>query len=328
MTIEAACGVYLADAQARNLARATIKGYQGLFKLLQKFAATRSISELERFDRDAVREWRDSWSCAPATRHLRLQRLGAFFRFAMHEGWLASSPMKGLKPPKLDAKPTMPFTRNEVRAFLETVPEFSRERAFFLLLRNSGLAIVDAATLPVASVGKRVLTLRRSKSGELVTVALPEIAIRELQNVERSSADYFFWTGKGLKSTAAKYWRRRLQEIAKKAGIEDFKPHRLRDTFAIEMLKAGISMTDLSVLLGHSSVKTTERYYAPWDPSRRKRLERLVRRANKKDPILAELEDGAKPKRSAGAVGAAPANGSAAEILTGMRTERSLEYTT
>lgn len=207
-------------------------------------------------------------------------------------------------------------SRHSSRSVLDLRPE------------NITRAIVDAATLPVAALSERALTLRRTKSGELVTVALPGVAIRELWNVERSSADYFFWTGVGLKSTSAKYWRRRLQEIATKAGIEGFKPHRLRDTFAVEMLKAGISMTDLSVLLGHRSVKTTERYYAPWDPSRRKRLERLVRRANKKDPILAELEDGAKPERNAEAAPTAPANGSAAEILPGMRTERFLEYTT
>ena len=85
------------------------------------------------------------------------------------------------------------------------------------------------------------------------------------------------------------YWRQRLARIAEKAGVQDFRTHRLRDTFAVELLLADVSIEDVSVLLGHSSVQTTERYYAPWDRSRRDRLARIVRDAHKRDPLLAEL---------------------------------------
>ena len=41
--------------------------------------------------------------------------------------------------------------------------------------------------------------------------------------------------------------------------------HRPQYTFAVELLAAGVSMEDASVLLGHSSIRTTKRFYAPWD---------------------------------------------------------------
>ena len=53
-----------------------------------------------------------------------------------------------------------------------------------------------------------------------------------------------------------------------------------------------MSIEDVSVLLGHGSVQTTERYYAPWGRSRRDRLARIVRDAQKRDPLLAELHGG------------------------------------
>ena len=75
----------------------------------------------------------------------------------------------------------------------------------------------------------------------------------------------------------------------RRRACKDFRTHRLRDTFAVELLLADVSIDDVSVLLGHSSVHTTERYYAPWDRSRRDRLARIVRDAHKRDPLLAEL---------------------------------------
>jgi site-specific recombinase XerD len=53
----------------------------------------------------------------------------------------------------------------------------------------------------------------------------------------------------------------------------------LRDTFAVEMLLAGVPLEQVSKLLGHSSVKTTEKHYAPWVKARQQQLEDSVRKA-------------------------------------------------
>jgi integrase len=68
----------------------------------------------------------------------------------------------------------------------------------------------------------------------------------------------------------------RMQTIGARCGVGDCRPHRLRDTFAVRALLRGIPLEDVSRLLGHSSVKVTESYYAKWVDSRKRRLERLV----------------------------------------------------
>lgn len=68
----------------------------------------------------------------------------------------------------------------------------------------------------------------------------------------------------------------RMQTIGERCGVADCRPHRLRDTFAVRKLLAGFQLDDVSRLLGHSSVKVTEMYYAKWVASRKRRLERLV----------------------------------------------------
>jgi len=52
-----------------------------------------------------------------------------------------------------------------------------------------------------------------------------------------------------------------------------------RDTFAVEMLLAGVPLEQVSILLGHKSVKITEKYYAPWVKARQEQLAANVRRA-------------------------------------------------
>ena len=68
----------------------------------------------------------------------------------------------------------------------------------------------------------------------------------------------------------------RMQTIGDRCGVADCRPHRLRDTFAVRKLLGGFQLEDVSRLLGHSSVKVTEMYYAKWVASRKRRLERLV----------------------------------------------------
>ena len=52
--------------------------------------------------------------------------------------------------------------------------------------------------------------------------------------------------------------------------------HRLRDTFAEDLLKKGVPMEEVSKLLGHESIRTTERSYAKWVKGRQDRLDSLV----------------------------------------------------
>src|SRR5689334_6684093 len=55
--------------------------------------------------------------------------------------------------------------------------------------------------------------------------------------------------------------------------------HRLRHTFAVSLLQKGVSIEIVSVFLAHSSIRVTERHYAPWVKARQEQLEAAVRKA-------------------------------------------------
>ena len=54
--------------------------------------------------------------------------------------------------------------------------------------------------------------------------------------------------------------------------------HRFRDTFAVDLLSHGVPIDQVSILLGHSSIKTTEKHYAPWVKARQDQLEASVKK--------------------------------------------------
>ena len=199
----------------------------------------------------------------------------------------------------------MPLSRAEVRALIRAASDHPRKQALLLLMRYSGLAIRDAATLPRNAVDGSQLMLRRAKTGELVLCELPPPVVEALERIDRPDWVHFFWTGTSRAETVTKYWRARLKEIAGKALVPGFKPHRLRDTFAVELLLRGVAMQDVSTLLGHGSIRTTERYYAPWNRSRRDRLAAIVRDAHEGDELLSLLA-GRSPQTDAGAVPTSP----------------------
>ncbi len=310
MTLAEACDLFLKDVQARKLSASSQKNYLSLFRTWKAYANSRGLSELTSFDQAAMRTWREAWDCKPNTQRLRLRLLRAFFSHAVDAGWVQASPVAKLKAPKAPDQPTMPLTRDEVISLVTAAADAGKlkERALILLMRYSGLAIRDAVTLRHDAIdANNNMTLRRAKSGELVMLPLHDLAVEALKQIAQPDHPYYFWTGNSLPSTTTNYWRERLYQVSTKAGILDFKPHRLRDTFAVELLLAGVQMQDVSTLLGHSSVSTTERYYAPWNVSRRDRLIKIIREVHACDP-LPELLKGRKPLTKAGAVHAAPAN--------------------
>ena len=161
-----------------------------------------------------------------------------------------------------------------------------RLRALILVLRYAGLRIRDAVTLPCDRVADNKLFLYTAKTGVPVWCPIPDFVADALQSCPRSNPSYFFWSGQSEPKSAVGDWQRSLRKLFRIAGIRDGHAHRFPDTFATELLLAGVPLERVSALLGHQSVKITERHYAPWVQARQEQLEADVRRTWKQDAIV------------------------------------------
>jgi integrase/recombinase XerD len=298
MTLDQAWLRFMADLDARKLHPSTVRKYCLLQKQMKEFVGCKGIGFLSHVDIDAMGEFRNGWKDGALSASKKLERLRAFFRFALKRKWIAECPVSDLKAPKVSMKPTMPFTHEEMVRILAATDLYCQKtpanglenarrlRAFVLLLRYSGMRISDVVSLSAERfVGKR-LFLYTQKTGVPVHIVIPEFVLRVLESTPRKSENHFFWSGVGKLESIVRSWQTRLRRLFQLAGVAKGHAHRFRDTFAVELLLAGIPIERVSILLGHQSTRVTERHYNPWVRARQEQLEADLERAWSRDPLI------------------------------------------
>ena len=280
-TVEAVCEEFMQDQEARKMAANTIRNYRKLLtsgtcnSLSTRFAAL-AVSSISLADLTA---WRATWTGAAITQSKAVERLRVFFRWTKDRGYTAEAVADKLKAPKVRTTPTLPFSRDDVAALIGGAAnqgqpaEGRRLRAYLMVLRYTGLRRGDAATLPCDSLRGEELLLRQEKTGEPLFTVLPPALVDELRHIERVSERFWFWTGNSSPDIVGGNFGRAFRTLCKKLGIAG-RPslHRLRDTFAVESLNAGVPIEIVSRLLGHTSTKVTHKHYDPWVKSRQEQV--------------------------------------------------------
>src|SRR5579864_5879225 len=239
--------------------------------------------------------FRDTWEDGPLAKKKKQERLIGFFYYCLRLGWIKTNPAVSLGRIRADGPPTDYFPKHEFeqiidatyiyqpKGWVECRNQATRLRILTLLMRWSGLAIRDAVTLERRRLNDTdELFLYRAKTGNPVYVPLPPDVAELLRTIPPGPSPnprYFFWSGNGSPKSVVGNWQRSFRRLFKIVNLqrEDgtakrCHPHMLRDTFAVEMLLAGVPLEQVSILLGHKSVKITEKHYAPWVKARQQLL--------------------------------------------------------
>ncbi len=148
-----------------------------------------------------------------------------------------------------------------------------RNKAIIMLLYGSGLRISEAVALNISAIPpfdekKKYLVIRITGKGnkEREIPVIPYVwqeIIRYMDLCPHISADkntpLFYGTrGKRLHSGIV---RKFLQDLRYDLGIPNHaSPHAFRHSFATHLLENGVNLRIIQELLGHSSLKTTQKY--------------------------------------------------------------------
>lgn len=221
--------------------------------------------------------YKSSYSRAVVQKHLN-----NFLRFCYDAKWIDRIPR--LSPIKIDAPETLPLTTDEYNKILEAAT--GRTRVLIQLMRWSGLAVRDASTLKRSDIhvdnGVHKIIRSRTKTGTPLYIPIPADVAAEVLAVMNGNPVYVFWNRQTATSSEyrqAGYMGEQVKKAFDAAGIESaghMISHRLRATFAVDLLEKGVALEDVSRLLGHRSVVTTERHYAKWVKGRQDRLDSIV----------------------------------------------------
>lgn len=298
---------WLDEVRVNRVAQSTLEQWTCIGQKLIDYAAARKIKSVTQINPKFINEWRAAWTqenphnrATPgilrSTTKTRLTVVKMFFRFVRRQRWIKENPMELIYVSKakrgetqadhktlpVDVKGGDRNYRNLLDAIDQRRNGAAHLNAITQLMYETGLRVSDAmmfdlSTVEVDEDGWGVYTATQIKTGLPVTVGIPPQLMEVLTALPARSPRHLFLPA-GVKFRP--YYRNNvygpLKLAGDAAGVHDMHPHRLRDSFAVNRLNEGMTMDQVSLLLGHASVLMTEMYYAPFVQSRKDTL--LARR--------------------------------------------------
>lgn len=211
----------------------------------------------------------------PATVRGYFDALRAFYTFLVADVIIeeTANPMRRLSPPRVPQEIVEPLTEEQVRELLAV---FNRRRItghrnyiMCLLMLDTGLRVSEVARLTIGDVNFETRRLKVWGKGNkrrwaYMGTKLAEALGQYLQYCRPDLAngkDMLFpsWGGRQMASRSIS---RIMQRHFDRAQIPraNSSAHRLRHTFAVNLLRNGANVFCLQRLLGHSSLSMTKRY--------------------------------------------------------------------
>ena len=166
------------------------------------------------------------------------------------------------------SRPLPRYLRDEEVSRLFDVIDSPRDRAMFKLMLRCGLRVEEVANLTLAALDLRrgQVFVYEGKGAKDRVVYLSKDAYEGLVEYLKvrpySRAKKVFLVDKGRfegKPILVRGVQHRMQHYAQKAGLKVC-CHQLRHTMATQLLNADADIVTIQDLLGHTRVKTTQRY--------------------------------------------------------------------
>ncbi len=260
-----------------GLARSSLDSYR---RDLEGFARWREGrgGGLTGADRGALFEylaWRARGGYSSRSNARLLSSLRAFFAHRVRRGDRGDDPTALLDPPKLPRSLPKALAESQIDALLAAPdvesPLGLRDRAMLELMYACGLRVSELVNLPATAVNLRQGVLRvMGKGSKERLVPLGEEAQHWLERylaqsrpalAGKRSVAALFIGGNGEPPSRQHFWQM-VKRYAGAAGIDPVKvsPHGLRHSFATHLLNHGADLRALQMLLGHSSLSTTQIY--------------------------------------------------------------------
>lgn len=230
----------------------------------------------DEIDRRAVQSWAIALldgGMEPTSVRARQLGVRRFAAWLVDEDEIPSDPLVGLKAPKADVPVFQPLTEPQIQAMLARCDRKTflgkRDEAILRLMFETVMRPGDVVALEVDDLDIKAGggVIRRSKGGIGRPMAYGAKTAAALDRYLRARRMHPFahskrlWLGgQGREGFTYRALHKRLSEIAKAAGVDDFHPHLTRHTGATRWLEKGGSEGGLMAVAGWTSRSMLDRY--------------------------------------------------------------------
>jgi len=114
--------------------------------------------------------------------------------------------------------------------------------------------------VPDVDLERRQVTVRKTKNGKTRTVYVNDLAFAVFESMNIAERKRKQDRRVLFPEITPEQLSMRFLRACRAAGIEDFKFHDARHTFAATLRQAGAGLDDLMHLMGHSDLRMTTRY--------------------------------------------------------------------
>ncbi len=203
-----------------------------------------------------------------------LSSIKRFYQYLLHENKINHDPCANAVSPALGKSLPKSLSEADVEKLIQA-PDIAtvlgvRDRAMIETLYASGMRVTELVGLPISQVDFTVGVCRVSGKGNKERlVPLGDDACQwiirytkeaRLDILGETQSTALFVSKRGTAISRQGFWQN-LKRYARIAGISSsLSPHTLRHAFATHLLNNGADLRSVQLLLGHSSLSTTQIY--------------------------------------------------------------------
>ena len=261
----------------KGLAKLTLSAYQqdlkSFDKWLQKNSAKLPIASQANIQSYLSSRFNSGASARSNAR--MLSTLKQYFRYLVKKGDRKDNPAALILAPKIHRILPQTLSEKDINKLIEapdTASSFGlRDRSMLEMMYSSGLRVSELVALQMNQINANQGLVRLiGKGNKERVIPIGEEALLWLTRYIRDSRpllvrnnalnDALYLSSRGTAITRQAFWQH-IKKYSLKAGIKTvYSPHSLRHAFATHLLNHGADLRTVQMLLGHSSLSTTQIY--------------------------------------------------------------------
>jgi integrase/recombinase XerD len=250
-------------------AKATIDGYDVAIRKINSLVDLSNV-RLKDIDKQFIENLREkllSSDLEKNTASIYFHCFGAFLRIAVKKGYIDQDPCAKVDPITMESSEVNYIFHEDLIKLKNTKCESEVLKKAALFASQTGLRCVDLKALRWKSIVKTGdlyrIVLKQEKTDVQYIIHFKQDVMDIIGPAGEPEALVFpKFHNNGLTNTRITNWFLRAGIEPRGKPDENFTMHDFRHTFAITLGLNGANLYEISQLLGHSDIGTTERHYA------------------------------------------------------------------